>query len=213
MTRFINFALLAGAFMLLLPINAYAYMGICCAKCGGNMPMNIPGGGVPETKEFRFKITPSFMRMEGLRDGTNHVDGASLLGMPAAGKFMAVQENMDMAMLNVSLGYSFTDDFFAGIMGMYQDNRMDMRFNNVMKGITGVSGYQMESNGFADTMLMGKYRLFADDPLIPTNQSSLFVGLSLPTGSIDERNTTHPLAMRQSELLPYGMQLGSGTFD
>jgi len=213
MKRWMNYAFLAGMLMLLLPGSAQAYMGICCAKCGGNMPMNIPGGGVPETHEFRFKITPIFMRMEGLRDGTSRVDGASLLGMPAMGKSMAVQENMDMAMLNISAGYSFSDDFFAGVMAMYQDNRMDMRFNSMMQMMTGVSGYTMESGGFADTMLMAKYRLFADDPLIPTSQASVFVGLSLPTGSINERNATHPLAMRQTELLPYGMQLGSGTFD
>jgi len=129
------------------------------------------------------------------------------------GKFMAVQENMDMAMLNISMGYSFSDDFFAGIMAMYQDNRMDMRFSSMMQMMTGMPGYTMESSGFADTMLMSKYRLYTDDPLIPTRQASLFVGLSLPTGSIDKTNTTHPLAMRQTELLPYGMQLGSGTFD
>ncbi|MDT8376553.1 MAG: hypothetical protein RQ867_07405 [Mariprofundaceae bacterium] len=213
MKRYIHFVLLTGMLVLLLPGNAQAYMGICCGKCGGNMPMNIPGGGIPETKEFRFKITPTFMRMDGLRNATSSVDPDSLLGMPAMGKFMAVPTSMDMTMLNLSVGYSFTDDFFAGIMGMYQDNRMEMKFNAPMTAMTGTPGYQMKSNGIADTMLMAKYRLFADDPLIPTSQISLFAGLSLPTGSISERNTTHPLAMRQTELLPYGMQLGSGTFD
>ncbi|NIR60538.1 MAG: hypothetical protein GWO02_14015, partial [Gammaproteobacteria bacterium] len=62
-------------------------------------------------------------------------------------------------------------------------------------------------------MLMTKYRLFADDPLIPARQVSLPLGLSLPTGSIDERNEDHPVAARQDELQPYGMPLGSGTYD
>jgi len=204
--------------MLLLPVKAHAYLGLCCAKCGGNMPMNLPGAGVPETHEFRFKVQPMFMRMQGLRSGTSNVDGNSLLGMPVVagkptGKYMAVQQNMNMSMLNMAVGYSFSDDFFAGIMPMYKDNRMDMSFNKVMKTMTKQSGYTMESRGMADTMLMTKYRLYSDDPLIPTSQASLFVGASLPTGSINERNTTHPLAMRQNELLPYGMQLGSGTVD
>jgi len=82
-----------------------------------------------------------------------------------------------------------------------------------MATMTGQSGFTMESSGLGDTMLMGKYRLFSDDPLVPTRQASLMFGLSLPTGSIDERNGNHPLPMRQSELLPYGMQLGSGTYD
>ncbi len=213
MKRYLTYLLPVFALFMLQPGEAHAYLGLCCSKCGGNMPLNIPGGGVPETSEFRFKISPVFMRMEGLRDGTTSIDTNSLLGMPAAGKFMAVQENMDMYMLNVALGYSFSDDFFAGIMGMYQANRMDMRFNTVMQGMTGMPGYTMESDGLKDTMLMSKYRIFADDPMIPASQASLLLGLNMPTGSINKRNTTHPLGMRQKELLPYGMQLGSGTFD
>jgi len=207
-----------AAIMLLIPINAHAYLGLCCAKCGGNMPMNIMGGGVPETHEFRFKIQPSFMRMQGVQQGTSNVSSNSLLGMPMiggipTGKFMAVQRNMNMSMLNFAMGYSFSDDFFAGIMPMYQDKRMDMTFNATMRTTTAQSGYTMQSSGLADTMLMSKYRIYTDDPLIPTSEASLFMGVSLPTGSIDKRNHSHPLAIRQSELLPYGMQLGSGTFD
>ena len=190
-----------------------AFVGLCCTKCGGNMPMNIPGGGVPETHEFRFKISPMFMRMEDLRDGTNDVGTSSILGIPAPGVFMAAPTSMDMTMLNFTAGYSFTDDFFAGLMMMWKKNEMDMRFNSAMQTLTGQSGFTMRSEGMGDTMLMTKYRLFADDPLIPTRQGSLFLGLSLPTGSINEKNKSHPLPIRQQEQLPYGMQLGSGTFD
>jgi hypothetical protein len=205
--------LLAGALACAAPQQAAAYMGICCSKCGGNMPMNIAGGGVPETYEFRLKLNPEFMRMEGLRNGASRINSGSLLGMPAMGKFMAVQERMDMSMLNLAVGYSFSEKFFAGVMGMYEKKDMDMRFNAPMQTLTGRIGYTMKSDGLADTMLMTKYLLYADDPLIPTSQVSLFAGLSLPTGSISKRNTEHPLAMRRKELLPYGMQLGSGTYD
>jgi len=218
MKRVTLILLAAGLCLMARPQDADAYLGLCCAKCGGNMPMNIPGGGVPENYEFRFKIQPMFMRMDGLRSSASNVDGNSLLGMPVmmgkpTGKFMAVQKNMNMSMFNIALGYSFSDDFFAGIMGMYQDNRMDMAFSSMMQTTTGQAGYTMKSSGLADTMVMTKYRLYADDPLIPTSQFSLLAGASLPSGSISERNTTHPLAVRQSELLPYGMQLGSGTVD
>jgi len=210
--------MMAMALMVLFPSSAHAYLGLCCAKCGGNMPLNIPGGGVPETHEFRLKLSPEFMLMNGLRNNTDHVNVDSLLGMPVmggkpTGKFMAVQEKMYMSMTNLAIGYSFTDDFFAGLMFMGMDKRMDMKFNKFMTGLTGQTGYRMKSHGAGDTMLMTKYLLYADDPLIPTSEVSLFTGLGLPTGSIDERNATHPLAFRQKELLPYGMQLGSGTFD
>ncbi len=214
--RFIGVvSLVAG---LLWGSMAQAYVGLCCGKCGGNMPMNIPGGGVPETHEFRFKLSPMFMHMGGLRDGTRRVDPDDLLGMPVmggmpTGKFMAVPTSMDMYMLNLTAGYSFTDDLFGGVMFMWKWNDMEMRFNDMMQGMTGRDGFTMKSSGLGDTMLMGKYRLFTDDPLIPRRQVSLLFGLSLPTGSIDERNTEHPVPMRRKELAPYGMQLGSGTFD
>ncbi len=212
MRRSLRAALLLLALGVHAPYAA-AYVGLCCGKCGGNMPMNIPGGGVPETYEFRVKLSPMRMHMEGLRDGTDSIDTDSLLGMPAMGKFMAVPTEMDMDMLNLTVGYSFTDDLFGGVMLMWQRNSMDMRFNSMMQTMTGREGFTMESDGLADAMLMGKYRLFTDDPLIPTRQASLLFGLSLPTGSIDERNSDHPVAARRSELLPYGMQLGSGAVD
>ncbi len=198
--------------------QASGFVGLCCGKCGGNMPMNIPGGGIPETHEFRFKLSAMTMGMEGLTRDGNAVSAASQLGMPvmmgaATGKFMAVPTSMDMRMLNFTVGYSFSDRLFGGVMLMHKDNSMEMMFSNAMSGSTGQSGFTMESSGIADTMLMGKYRLFADDPLIPSRQASLFFGLSLPTGSIDETNRNHPLAARQRELLPYSMQLGSGSYD
>lgn len=210
--------LLAAALLCAIAPSATAYIGLCCGKCGGNMPMNIPGGGVPETHEFRLKISPSFMHMEGLRDGTDHVSAADLLGMPVVGgvptgKYMAVPTQMDMAMLNLTAGYSFTDDFFAGAMVMWKDNDMDMRFNSAMQTLTGREGFTMKSEGFGDTMLMAKYRLFTDDPLIPKSQVSALFGLSVPTGSINQKNDRHPVPIRRDEQLPYGMQLGSGTFD
>ena len=210
---------LTGLLLLIVTSPASAYIGLCCAKCGGNMPMNILGGGIPETHEFRLKISPMYMRMDGLRDGTSNVHETDILGMPvdmmgnATGKYMAAPTSMDMTMLNVSAGYSFSDKFFAGAMFMYKDMDMNMKFSSMMQTMTGKNGFDMDSDGISDTMLMGKYRLFADDPLIPTSQMSLFFGLSLPTGSIDEKNENHPLLARQDELLPYGMQLGSGTFD
>ncbi len=201
--------LILSAFFVLIASVSQAYIGLCCGKCGGNMPMNIPGGGIPETGEFRIKISPMRMHMDGLRDGTSSVRSKDVI----AGGAMAAPTEMDMTMVNLSLGYSIRDDLFAGVMFMGKQNKMEMKFNSMMTMMTGQDGYSMESEGLGDTMLMLKYRLCADDPLIPKSQASLFFGLSLPTGSIDEKNRKHPIGMRQDELLPYGMQLGSGTYD
>ena len=193
--------------------SADAYIGLCCAHCGGNMPLNIPGGGVPETFEFRLKVSEAFMNMDGLRDGTTNLNRSDLLGMPAMGKFMAVPKSMDMWMTNLSAAYSFTDDFAAMLMPMYSNKSMPMEFSSMMKMSTGVDGFTMKTDGLADTMLMGKFRLFTDDNLVPTQQLSLIIGANLPTGSIDKKLNNHPVSANNGRLQPFGMQLGSGTVD
>ena len=169
------------------------FLGLCCGKCGGNMPLNIPGGGTPEPHELRIKTNLSWMRMVGLRRGTSSRSVSDALK-----EYMVVPRKMDMVMGNLSVGYAFSDRFFVGIMGMYMNKDMSMHNRAGKKS-------RMQSQGAGDTMIMTKTLLYADDPLIPTNQVSLLLGLSLPTGSIDQDE--------RGGLLPYSMQLGSGTFD
>ena len=169
------------------------FMGLCCGKCGGNMPLNIPGAGTPEPHEFRIKMNLSWGRMVGLRRGTSNRSTKDTLG-----QYMMTQRKMDMYMSNVSVGYAFSDRFFAGIMGMYMEKDMEM----IRRGGRRSS---MNSQGAGDTMLMTKTLLYADDYLIPTSQVSLLLGVSIPTGSIDQDD--------KGQILPYSMQLGSGTFD
>jgi hypothetical protein len=42
------------------------FLGLCCGKCGDNMPLNIPGAGTPEPHELRVKINLSWGKMVGL---------------------------------------------------------------------------------------------------------------------------------------------------
>jgi len=71
----------------------------------------------------------------------------------------------------------------------------------------------MKSDGIGDITLLGKYRLYADDPLVPTSQLSAVFGVSLPSGSIDKKFSNSTVSGVNGTLLPYKMQLGSGTLD
>ncbi|QPJ66720.1 MAG: transporter [Candidatus Nitrohelix vancouverensis] len=193
--------------LILSPKSATAYVGLCCAHCGGNMPLNIMGGGIPETHEFRFKISQSFMRMGPYKDGSDDIDPSTLLGANNGTTFAAVPAEMRMYMTMVSAAYSFTDDFAAMVMTSYKRNDMPMLLNGAL------GGFNMFSEGIGDTKVLGKYRLMADDNLAPTRQISAVFGLSVPTGSIDEGFKNHPNAAFQGRILPFRMQLGSGTFD
>lgn len=162
-----------------------------------------------------------FMEMGPLRDGTQDLDTTSLLGAPPNGTsvFVAVPREMRMYMTMFGLGYSFTDDFAMMLMTSYKRNDMDMVFNqplsNNMLGNnpTLAKGFTMHSEGLGDTRVLGKYRLYANDTLAPTQQLSVIGGLSFPTGNINKRFTRSPVTGQNGEILPYKMQMGSGSFD
>ena len=187
---------------------AQAYVGLCCAHCGGNMPLNIFGGGIPETHEFRFKISGMFMEMRPLRDGTNDIDTPSIIGPANGTTFVAAPEAMQMYMTMVGGAYSFTDDFAVMAMTNYQENNMQMK----VRAANG-NDFTMRSTGMGDTTVLGKYRFYKDDNLVPTKQMSMLFGLSLPTGAIDKKFTNNTVAGQNGTLLPFKMQLGSGTID
>ena len=185
---------------------AQAYIGLCCAHCGGNMPLNIFGGGIPEPKEVRFKFSQMIMEMGPLRDGTDEISNDDLIGSANGTNFPALPTNMQMYMTMIGAAYSFSDDFAVMGMTSYIENTMHMNLKNG-------KDFTMTSGGVGDITLLGKYRAYADDNLVPTNQVSVLFGLSLPSGSINKKFSNHTNDTFNGSLLPFKMQLGSGTVD
>lgn len=183
-----------------------AYIGLCCAHCGGNMPLNIFGGGIPEPKEFRFKLSQMIMEMGPLRDGTDKISNDDLIGSANGTNFPALPANMQMYMTMIGAAYSFSDDFAVMGMTSYIENTMRMNLKNG-------NDFTMTSGGVGDVTLLAKYRAYADDNLVPTNQVSVLFGLSLPSGSINKKFSNHTNDTFNGSLLPFKMQLGSGTVD
>jgi outer membrane putative beta-barrel porin/alpha-amylase len=205
--------LIANVFLLIFVPLSQAYIGLCCAHCGGNMPLNITGGGIPETHEFRFKASQMFMAMGALRDGTKDIDNADILGAPNGTTFALTPEEMRTYMTMGSVAYSFTDDFAMMAMMSYIRNEMDMEFNGTLQGSTGARGFTMTSDGQSDLSVLGKYRFYKDDILAPTEQASILFGLSLPTGEIEKEFSNNPAPGQNGTIQPFKMQTGSGTVD
>ncbi len=185
---------------------AQAYIGLCCAHCGGNMPLNIMGGGIPEPKEFRFKLSQMIMEMGPLRDGTNDISNEEISGPANGNTYPALPTDMQMYMTMIGAAYSFSDDFAVMGMASYIENTMHM---NIRNG----NDFTMTSGGVGDVTLLGKYRAYKNDNLVPTKQVSVLFGLSLPSGSINKKFSNHTNDLFNGSLLPYKMQLGSGTVD
>jgi len=145
------------------------------------------------------------MGMENLLKGSASVTQDSQLGTTSVGDFEMVPTKMKMDMHMFGVMHAISDKWT--IMGMinYLDNEMDMMMHFMeMGGMTMRHDHEMaaESSGLGDLKLVGLYDLAKWDE---GRRIHLNIGLSIPTGSIDEKSGTNTLG--------YGMQLGSGTWD
>lgn len=141
------------------------------------------------------------MNMSGLRDGTSDVDSGSVgFKRPAKYSYMMIPTDMTMDMHMAMLMYGITDRLTIMAMANYLVNSMDMLMDmGPMKPITKED--PMKTSGFGDTEFRGIYKI--------NNYLTGSLGVSLPTGSITESVTM----MKKEYRAPYGMQLGSGTYD
>jgi Putative MetA-pathway of phenol degradation len=204
----------------LAPGTAHADMGLC-DQCPRRMPIDLPGAAVPPAGEWRLMSKFGYAHMEGLGQGIEPMAAGSInpstvlaspkMGKMATGKYPGLPTHMDMEMASFGVGYSFSSRIFGAVMGTWVRNSMGMEMmampagGSMSMGKTTTSTSTMGSDGFGDTMLAAKYLIYTDDSEIPTNDLSLYFGLSIPTGSIKQGNHAGPY--------PYMMQLGSGTVD
>ena len=146
--------------------------------------------------EWMIGFSSMFMDMHGSRDGTSDMSTASVLA-----NFAVTPTSMHMESSMASLMFAPSDDLTLMAMlpkksiSMDHITRMGMEFTTNSKGI-------------GDLNVMANYVLFR----APLDQQLFIahVGLSIPTGSIDEKDST---PMGPNQKLPYPMQLGSGTYD
>lgn len=112
--------------------------------------------------------------------------------------FMVTPTDMTMDMHMVGVMYGLTDQLTMMAMIPYVEKEMNHR--------TRMGGeFKTQTRGVGDVSLTGMFSLKQSDE----QKISLNMGLSFPTGSIDERGQT-PAGYNK---LPYPMQIGSGTYD
>ena len=158
------------------------------------------GGGGMLMAEYVYER----MYMDGYMDSTDDVsprelvDDGGIYGYDMTGTDMTMDMHMFMLMYH-------TRTYMVMLMLHYMENEMGMLTDDDLRST-------MKSKGIADTILTyqrtWKYNM------------GWTVGLSIPTGSIDEHGLmTHGLdVMTMTPIItdtkyPYGMQLGSGTYD
>lgn len=160
-------------------------------------PIGVMGDHVMDKGEIMLSYRYMKMEMDGNRTGTDSVSTPLPDFMVSP---LSMDMDMDMHMLGVMYAPTekLTISLMVPVLGISMDHRVNM--NNVE--------FTTESDGIGDITFAGVYQLTKSD-----NSNLLFnLGLSVPTGSIDEQDVI-PASMGVPVQLPYPMQTGSGTYD
>jgi len=144
------------------------------------------------------------MGMDGNRDGTRRQSPDDLF---AAG-YMISPLTMDMQMHMFHLMYAPLDELTLMLMMPYVEKSMDHLVNPGIPMPFAGQRFTTESKGAGDLMVSGIYQAYQGK----THQLLVEMGMSFPTGSIDEKDRV-PMSGGAKVRLPYPMQLGSGTYD
>jgi hypothetical protein len=152
------------------------------------------GDHAHEGGEWMLSFRYMHMRMDGNRSDARRVDQADVLT-----SFPVTPLRMPMAMYMAGVMYAPTDR--VTLMGMVPVLRASMDHRTRRGG-----KFTTTSGGTGDV------RVSALVGVLDTARQRLHLnlGLSAPTGSIDERDDT---PMATNARLPYPMQIGSGTWD
>ena len=134
------------------------------------------------------------MSMDGNLDGGQQISPEEVLQ-----DFMVSPTHMRMEMHMFEVMYAPTDDLT--LMGMVPYIRQSMD-HLTRRG----TSFATDSEGLGDVSAYALYTFYRQR----NHRIHIDGGVSLPTGSIDERGAT---PMGPDSKLPYPMQLGSGTFD
>jgi len=175
--------------------------------------VNIQESHIHKKDEWMLGYRYMYMDMQGLQAGTNRLSSDDILQ-----NYQIAPTHMSMEMHMFSLMYAPTDDITLMAMLPYKSHRMTMLMKpmNMNTGMASSSNmansenqsFSTHSEGLGDLKIMANgvlYRSRWDKHIV-----SLKGGLSLPVGSINKRDDTPMMA---NMVLPYSMQLGSGTTD
>jgi len=143
--------------------------------------------------EGEWMLSYSYMKMQ-MQDNLN---GTEKVSAPLP-NYMISPLSMDMQMHMLGVMYGYSEKITVMAMLPVINNSMDLMMN--MNG----NIFTTESSGIGDLKLSV---LFENVENWVNN-----IGLNLPTGSIDEKDTT-PMSNGAAIQLPYPMQLGSGSYE
>jgi len=178
-------------------------------------PIGVMGDHTHNKGEFMVSYRFMSMEMEGNRGGSSDLSPEEIVTtvlnpnpMPRTLRVVPTKMTMDMHMFGAM--YAPTDNLTMMVMVNYLEKEMDHITFQGMMGTNRLGTFTTKSQGFGDTKVVGLLNIYDDHK----HKVHVNLGVSLPTGSITKKDTVlTPMNTRMKLRLPYGMQLGSGTYD
>lgn len=184
-------------------------------KADSHAPIGVMGDHIHGKGEWMLSYRYMSMSMEDNLQGDDSISPeeiATTLVNPYAGPptVRVVPVDMTTQMHMFGLMYAPSDTITLMAMVNYLEKEMDHITFMGTTGTTRLGTFTTEASGVGDTKLAMLWGLFNNG----TSKLHLNIGLSLPTGDIEESGTVLTPMNTEADLrLPYAMQLGSGTFD
>lgn len=182
----------------------------CCCTQTNFAPAGIMTDHVHEKGKFGIAYAYMDMQMRGNASGSSMLSDEQVY----AHNYMMAPGRMNMQMHMLMLMYGITDRFTVMAMPSFIQNNMSMHMMPMQ--MMNMPGMTMEryngmpassaASGLGDTRLYALYNFLSGCK----RRLVAGIGLSFPTGNISAKGATVQSA---NDVLPYNMQLGTGTFD
>lgn len=182
-------------------------------------PAGVMGAHMVGAGKVMAMVTPMFMKMDGSRIGTRRVSPETIVttvpnrfpGQHVTPPTLRIApEQMSVEMHMLGLTYGITSSVNLMVMSSYVEKSMTMITFAGMSGTVRRGISEGSTEGLGDTTVSLAFKLFEGDG----QRLHAALGVSLPTGSIDEEGRMlMPSGMTMQMRSAYGMQLGSGTYD
>jgi len=201
-------------FLLLLFTSSAVYAhGECCLS---RSLVEATTSNITTASNFGVSLQYEYTNMKTIRDGTNSISHNTVLDDVAAkwpvmsmeDKSFAIPTRMIMQKYTVLGTYSATErlQFLATVPYVINDMYMRQLRRSAM-GMDMTMDMQMDTvEGLGDMTLMGLYKLYMDNPDVPTKKLTFGIGLKPPTGKNDEETASGTLVHAM-------MQPGTGSWD
>jgi len=189
-------------------------------KLHNNQKATIHSGGHTHIKGgWMFTYRTMDMHMEDNLNGGKGISSNEIVttvpnrffgvaGQPST--LRVVPTEMDSRMDMFSLMYAQTDKISWMLMLHHIEKSMKLTTYMGGSGTTQRGAFKTKSSGMGDTSASILWKAFQHKH----HKINLNFGVSLPTGDIDQKDIIlTPMGMQPQSVLPYGMQLGSGTYD